>query len=310
MAQTLRIEDPERTGLITCRTQNSRLWFCNNAALEEKLLGYVGRLQHKYEFDLYGLVIQGNHYHMESRFPGANRAHVMRDLNSNWQRFVKAHVADFEGGSLWQRRYAEQCLPSNEDIEDYFFYCALQPINSGLCKRIEDYPGYNSFYDAIYGREREVTWVDWTKYHDAKRKGRKVSVEDYTITYKLKYKRLPGYETLSQEDYAALMLQKFNKRRDEIIKAKEAEGFVYPNPSYLRKTMAGQKPRQTKTSTRESVYPLVLTCCLSTKRAYEETYFALLHDYRCASKRFLDGEHNAVFPPGTYKPPLCFNPAV
>jgi len=196
-SQPLRIEDPNLWSFGTARTQNSKLWFVNNKNLEQHCLAYLAKYQEKYGVEIYAKVFQGNHFHLVSRFPGCNRSLFYRDYNARMAEGVRRHVATFEGGTLFERRYSEQALPSNEDLEEYFFYCALQPVSSGLCERIGDYPGYNSFDDAVSARKRKFNLIDWASYNEAKRNNQNPKKKDYIKTYYLKFTRLPGYMSMT-----------------------------------------------------------------------------------------------------------------
>ncbi len=85
------------------------------------------------------------------------------------------------------------------------------------CERISEYPGYNSFTDAIYGRARKVKVVDYERYNAARRYNPHLRKEDYTTAYTLRYKRLPRYEHLGQKEYAKLMLKKLEAVRFSVV---------------------------------------------------------------------------------------------
>ena len=70
---------------------------------------------------------------------------------------------------FWERRYSAEFLPGAADIEEYFFYTVLQPVQDGLVEHLHEYPGYNCFRDAIWGIERTMTVVNWAGYNSAKR---------------------------------------------------------------------------------------------------------------------------------------------
>ena len=304
MAQPLRIESAKNTDLLTIKTRAARLWLVNNELLHEKILAYLARYRERYEEKLYAFVIQGNHYHSTAIFPKANRAHFMRDLNSMVARLAIWNVPGIEEGKFWARRYANQLLPRNEDIENWFFYCALQPVKAGLVSRISEYPGYNSFHDAISGIERKFKVVNWTAYNNAKRFNPKVKLSDYTTIHVLKYERLPGYEHLTQNEYKKLMLEKLEERRQAIIEARNKEGKSFLGKAALLATKPGTKPYKTKKSTRDSKRPLVLSTCPKTKKEGLAQYFDTSNLYHQRSRRYLSGEEYVEFPPGTYKPPL------
>ncbi len=302
-SQPLRIEDPNNYSFITARTINSLLWFVNNKKLEDKILGFLAKYRETHEMKLYSFVMQGNHYHMIAQYPCSNRASFFRDFNARIAECTRFFVKKFLGGPLFERRYSEQVLPSNEDIEEWFFYCALQPVQAGLCEKISDYPAYNSFYDAISGKEKVFKLVNWTKYNDAKRQNFKVAVKNYFESYTLKYERLPGYEKLSQEEYVNLMLKKLEERRVVIVNNLKAKGHIFPGKKKLQQTKSGCSPLRTKKSRRDYKRPLCLTKCLELKQKFLSWYFSIYELYKIASKKYLQGDDTALFPKFTYKPP-------
>ena len=296
----IRIEDPTRVSFITDRTKESRLWFVNNRKLEREILGRLAKAQNERGVKLYAFVMQGNHYHSIAVFPEANRFQFEQDLNAGIQIATTKGVKEFRGGTLWGGRYAEVPLLTNEDIEEKFFYCALQAVHAGLCDNPEDYPGYNSFWDAIEGIEREFTWINYTEYNEARRKGKKVKPEDFLETNILRYDRLPGYEHLSQSEYSALMREKLERRRQKLILERRKEGVGFLGVAALRRVRPGSKPKKTKSGVRR---PLCITNCPIARETYLDFYFETLRRFREASKRYRAGDLTAEFPPGTFRPP-------
>ena len=307
-SQPLRIEFPHYGSFTTSRTIKSRLWFANNSELDGYNLAYLAKYREKYEINLYAFVMQGNHYHTTTAFPGCNRASFFRDLNARIVEGVRKHVPSFEGGPLFERRYAEQTLPTPADIEEQFFYCALQPVLAGLVEHIEDYSGYNSFYDAIWGRERVLQIVRYGEYNSKRRSNKKAQLKDFTDTFVLKYNRLPGYEYLSQEAYAQIMFNKFELRRRLFVDEMTRSGHRFPSPKQLRKIVPGSLPRTTKKSKRHDARPIVLCKCPVTRNTFLTEYFSIFAAYKVAARRYLRREEKVVFPPGTYKPPGPFVP--
>lgn len=302
MGQQLRIEEPGRRSLITTRTRNSELWFVNNHKAEGTYLGQIAKYQERYTVKLYAAVFQGNHYHLVTEFSAPNRAWFMRDLNSMIAKLCGRHTTNYPGGTLWARRYAEQALPNKEDVEEYLFYCALQPVLAGLCEKIEDYPGYNSFNDAVSGRSRVFEVVDWAGYNQRKRFDSKARIKDFSRSYTLQYSRLPGYEHLSQEEYREVMYKKLEERRQRIVEERRAKGLGFAGRVALSRVVPGSQPKITKKSSRGSFRPLVLTKCRETKRAFLSWFFGVREAYIRASRRFRSGELSVSFPTGTYRP--------
>ena len=302
-SQPLRIDHPRYGSFGTARTQHSRLWFVNNQTLTEDILGYLAKYQEKYNVQLYAFVIQGSHYHLTARFPNSNRAKFYRDFNARIVEAVKRNVEEYDGGHLFERRYAEQALPEKEDYKHQFFYCALQPVLAGLTQRIGQYPGYNSVWHAMRGIDRRCRVIDWSGYKEAKRRGHKPIVQDFTTYYDLKFSRLPGEEEKSQKQYHAELLNELERRRLAEVRKLLKDGHTFMTTEQLKRVRPGSYPVAPKTSKRNSYRPLMLTKSAEARQLYLEFYFSTLVAYKAASKRFLAGDLTVEFPPYTYPPP-------
>jgi REP element-mobilizing transposase RayT len=297
-----RIETDQYANFITSRTRNSELWFVNNPTLENAMLGNAAKYTEKHAVSLYAFAIEGNHTHLVAHFADDNRGDYMRDLNSHITRAVKRHVDTYPGGSLQARRYSNEFLPDPDDTENWFYYTVLQPVKDGLVERISDYPGYNCFHDAVWGIKRTYKLVDWAAYNEARRWHKHVPIKDFIVTHTLEYTRLPGYEHLTQKEYALLMHERLEERRQAIVAARRAEGKGFVGPEALKKIRPGSLPRTTKTSTRNSHRPRILSICPKRRRAALAWYFTIYFDYKVASEAYRQGKANTKFPPGTYKP--------
>ena len=116
-----RIEATDLTNFLTTRCRNSELWFINNPALDDSILGYLANFTDRYGAKLYAYATEGSHNHSLILFPGQNRSHFMRDFNSCTARVVKRCNPNCPEGSLFARRYSNEFCPDAPDIEDRFF---------------------------------------------------------------------------------------------------------------------------------------------------------------------------------------------
>jgi hypothetical protein len=296
-----RIECEEVASFQTTRSRNSELWFVKCPDLEQAVLGYAARYSKRYEVKLYALAIEGNHIQHVAHFPKANRAQFMRDFNSSVARAIPRHQPRYTGGRFWARRYSAEYLPGDVDIENWFFYTVLQPVNDGLVDDIRKYPGYNCFEDAIRGVRRKFKVINWKAYNDAKRWSASVSIEDFTEIYELRYARLPGYENLSQGEYALLMRRKLKERTAEVLRRRSGKPCV--GAEALKSVQPGSSPQKTKRSNRYDHRPRILSTCSTRRSSAEAWYFSIYFDYRQCSKRYRSGDPTVCFPRGTYKPP-------
>ncbi len=297
-----RIESSEISSYLTTRSRNSELWFVNNKGLEAAILSYAAKYRTRYEVKLYALAIEGNHVQGPAHFPKGNRANFMRDFNSSIARAVPRFCPSYRGGRFWGRRYSSEFLPGAEDIEEYFFYTILQPIKDGLVDKLSEYPGYNCFHDAIWGVKRRFKVVRWKEYRDARRYNKATKIADYTEIVTLEYERLPGYEHLSQSQYAKMMMEKYEARRKAILEYRQSRGIRSLGRAGLKKIKPGSLPKNTKTSTMTSHRPRVLSVSHERRAVFKAWYFNIYFQYKEASIRYRTGDTNVEFPPGTYKP--------
>jgi hypothetical protein len=274
----------------------------NNRKLEEAILGYAARYSTRYEVKIYALAIEGNHIQKVAHFPKANRAHFMRDFNSSVARAVPRFQPNYPGGGVWARRYSAEYLPADEDIEEWFFYTVLQPVNDALVDDIADYPGYNCFEDAIRGIERKCKVVKWKEYNDARRWNPDVSIDAYTEICTLKYERLPGYGHLSQFEYETMMRAKLRERTAQVLKMRRVKRSLGAHK--LKQVRPGTRPKKTKRSGPRDHRPRILTKSPERRASGNAWYFDRYFEYRRCSKRYREGDFSVEFPKGTYKPPL------
>ena len=287
----------------TVRTRQSALWLVNNRNLEDNILGYQARYSQRYNVKVYAMAIEGSHVHDLCHYPNCNRSDYKRDLNSMIARSINRNVPNFPGGSVWERRYSVEFVPGDEDIEDKFFYIALQPVKDGLVEKISEYPFYHFFNDAINGHKRKVKVVRWEEYNNRRRWNKTASILDYTDWYVFQYERLPGYQDLTQTEYKKLMLQKLEERRLRIVAKRKAEGKGFLGRERLLRTIPGTLAKNPKVSTRTSHRPRILSRCNIRRQKYTNWYFSMYFSYKAASRAYRAGDDSAEFPPGMYKPP-------
>jgi len=303
-SQPIRVECTDKVQLITCRTINSALWFVNNKKLEYMMLAYLAKYAEKYGVLLYAFAIVGNHYHMVAKFPLGHRSEFFRDFNARVAQAVKHCVPNYLGGPLFERRFTPQVLMLDEDVENYFFYCALQSVSSGLCKKTSDFQDYNSFHDASCGIARKFKLFSYGKYNAAKRNNPNVNIMDFEKEYSLRYALLPGYENLTVKHYKTKLYQILETRRLEIIEDRTARKKGFLGKERLRQVHPGSYPFSSK---KGGIRPLVLSACQQAKQQYLNWYFAIVSDFRTAVDNYRKGVFSTEFPQGTFRPPgICF----
>ena len=302
MGNPIKVEDVERVYLITTRTIGSRLWFVHNQKLHERILAFLARYQEMYGVILYAFVLMGNHYHLIARFPRGNKAAFMRDFNSIIARLVATEVPNYPGGRLWARRYAEQVLPNDFDVSHWYLYVVLNPITTGICYSMADFPGYSSLRDNLSLRSRKFQVFERWKFNEAKRNNAKASPQRFIQEHSLKFSKLPQLEHLEDSAYQRELRRRIDERQQQLQSQMLAADPRSPMRRIRAEPVVGSKPITTKMGTRSFGRPLVLSLSSKSREEFLRFYFATRDAYRLASKAFRTGLLNVAFPPGTYRP--------
>ena len=309
MSQPLSIENPEEISFITTRTTESRLLLINNKNLERSILGALARYTNRYGAILYGFILMGNHYHLIAKFPNQNRALFMRDFNSATARIIGRTTNTQGRRSVWGRRYSKQAFAKgrNQDVKHWFYYLTCNPISSGIVPNIHQYPSYNSFYDVLNETTKTYKWIDWNKFNQTKKYNPNVKLDEFTHFYKLKYRRLPGHEDLSKEEYKKKLLQLLQERTLKIQQERKEKGKTgFMGVAKIKEQQVGARPMSTKTSTRNSKRPLVLTLSSTVRKSWLRGYFRLRKKFKRISiifRSLREVNFKISFPMGTYPPP-------
>jgi hypothetical protein len=274
--------------------------------MELVILGYLAKYAERYQVKIYAFAIEGSHLHLLALFPKGNRKDFMRDFASQVAKLIRLTYPGAPRGGIFERRYSAELVPFHkDDIEDRYFYTVLQAVQDCLVHKISDYPFYNCFHESANGIKRTIEVTRWAEYNSRKRYNENLTKEDFTDTYILQYERIPGYENLSQKDYANILNQKLEARRSIIVREQLDDGRGFTGPEALRKTVPGTRARNPKVSHRNSRRPRVLSVCPHRHAAQMEIYFDKLHRYEIASAAYRAGDLQVEFPEGMYPPSLC-----
>ena len=117
------------------------------------LLNAIGRAKRRHGWKVHAYCLMSNHYHLLIETPEPNIAIGMQWLNSTYaHRFNEKYERI---GHLFQRRYADGIILTDEHLHEVIRYIPLNPVRAGLCKRPEDWPWSSCRATLGYGaRER------------------------------------------------------------------------------------------------------------------------------------------------------------
>jgi hypothetical protein len=98
------------------------------------------------------------------------------------------------------------------------------------------------------------------------------------------------------------MTRRLEERRQEILKARDAEGKKFLGPAALKKIKQGSLPKSTKTSNLTTHRPRVLSKCDVRRAEMNDWYYDIYFRFKVASEVYRSGNLTTEFPPGTYRP--------
>ena len=108
-------------------------------------------------FDIEAWVVLPDHLHCIWRLPGSDR-----DFSTRWRLIKTRFSREMPQGTLrtshkkrkergiWQRRFWERHLRSEEDFNAHLHYCWFNPVKHGFVTRPEDWPCSSVHHDARY----------------------------------------------------------------------------------------------------------------------------------------------------------------
>ena len=185
-------------------------------------------------------------------------------------------------------------------------YVVLQPVTAGLCKHVSDYPGFNCFKYLLSGKPLTVGFVRGSDFSKARHNKQDADIRKFTDKHKIHFKRIPGYEHMSDAEYREFLMAEYERRRRKIVEEFEKKGHRWPIPEALRRTKSTDRAKNPKKAKPDGFYPLVICKCKDLRDAFLDWYFTNLILYKKASRRYLDGDTMAAFPSGCNKPPGPF----
>jgi len=115
---------------VTAVTRNREPIFGNSQAAE-LFLTELGRLREKLEFALLGYVVMPDHIHVVIvPSPIASLSSIMQAVKGRFSRLWNSQSE--RDGALWQSRYYESAVRTEEQLIRWLEYVAHNPIRAGL----------------------------------------------------------------------------------------------------------------------------------------------------------------------------------
>lgn len=142
---------------ITQRGNNKRIVF-HHPGDYTYYLHLIKRYQEKWAFALYHFCLMPNHVHLLLKiFSGKDFPKVMQGINLAYTSYYKRRYGFI--GLLWQGRYKDFPIETDEYLLACGRYIELNPVRAGLSKSPKDYP-FSSYRYYAFGEQSEILTED------------------------------------------------------------------------------------------------------------------------------------------------------
>ncbi|HXO19096.1 MAG TPA: hypothetical protein VOA87_04130 [Thermoanaerobaculia bacterium] len=302
MGRRLRYLAPEGSGLVevTCRTLQGRFLLRPGKALNEIVLGTLGRAQELYPAGICAFAFSSNHYHLLLRVEDAQQmCSFMCHFNSNLAREAGRLYGWRE--KFWGRRF--QAIPISEEEAaqlDRLRYVLAHGCKEGLVEHLRDWPGVSAVPALLEEERLQGIWFDRTQEYAARRRGETFDRLRYATSYALKLERLPCWKHLSAEKYRELIQEMIDGIEAQSVAQRELSGFPAKGAEVIRT----QDPHERPAKLKRSPAPLFHAASRRVRREFYEAYAHFVEAFREAAERLRTGDRQAAFPAGSFPPGL------
>ena len=295
---------PEQGALveITCRTIQSRFLLRPDPALDEIVLGVLGRAQRLHPVEIVACFVASNHYHLLAWVPDVER---MADFMEFFQSNVAKKVIKLRKwrDKVWSRRY-EAIVISDEPAAqvDRLRYVLSNGVKEGLVGRVEDWPGINLVRNVLSGQPVRGTWFDRTEEHKAKLRREDFGPRQYATEETVELSPLPCFRHLSPEVYRELVAGLVQEIDAEAAAERRRTGRQPLGAAAILR----QHPHTWPNRTKKSPAPRFHAATKAAREALRAAYGLFLVAFREAAERLKAGDRSARFPSGCFPPGLPF----
>src|SRR3954466_8550730 len=303
MPRKLRFVPHARTLIsITCRTVQGRFLFRPGPALNDLVLGVLGRAQRRYETTIAAFACLSSHFHLLLVVDDAREvADFMRYTKSKLAREVN-RLTDWRGPGF-DRRY-EMTVVTDEDAAqiERLRYVLAQSVKEGLVERLAQWPGVHCVKALLEGKSLTGHWFDRTQEFAARLRRKDFSRMRYATVETVTFSPIPCWAHLSPEIYRARIAALVESIEAEAALARERAGTSVVGVEAILE----RDPQHRPASLARSPAPRVHAATKAARKAFYEIYAAFVGAFREASERLRRGDRGAPFPAGCFPPALPF----
>ena len=289
---------------ITVRTTQSRCLLRPSRELNRLVVGILAHALRSHRVKLHGAVFLANHAHL--LLTAASTEEM-----SNFMRLVNGALSVEVGklydwsGPMWARRYSS--IPVSDESEAQIArlrYLLSNSAKEGLVLSPSDWPGVHCVDALTNGEPLEGVWIDRTAFHEARKRGRDVSLEEFEEVLRLHLEPLPCWAHLEESAWRRNVADLVREIEAETLEMHRRNGTVPLGAGLARRVHPHERPAE------ESRFPKPAFHAFRhrVREKMVEAYAAFLACYAEAARCLRSGEMSPGFPPNCFPPRLPFVP--
>jgi REP element-mobilizing transposase RayT len=297
---------PEGTALVevTVRTSQSRLLLRPGPAVNEIILGVLGRAQRLYPVRCCSVVFMSNHWHALLEVDDALQlSRFMQHVDGNLSSEIgRKEIHDWPN-TMWARRY-QSIVVSDEpaaQVERLRYHLA-HGVKEGLVDQVKRWPGVHFGKAILGGKPLKGLWFNRTEEYAARNRGEDFGRLKYAEEEELVLAQLPCWADLTPEQYRERIAELVEEVEAEARVDREARGIEPLGVEAILRQDPHTRPNQTK----KSPAPAYHAASKAARKSFWEAYSAFVAAFREAADKLKAGDRTARFPLGSFPPALPF----
>ena len=211
---------------VTTRTIQGRLLLRPSPAVNEIVLGVLGRAQRIYDVGISAVVVLSNHYHCLLRIRDAKQlADLMCYFNSNLAREIGRLVGWRD--KIWSRRFTAVVVSGEPEAQrNRLKYLLGHGVKEFLVERTREWPGVHSVRALLDGEPLVGYWFDRTQEFAARQRGEEYGRFEHAERETVTLSPLPCWEDLPAEEQKRRVAEIVHEVESEAAAHREKTGTV------------------------------------------------------------------------------------
>lgn len=133
----------------------------------EKLRNSFKKAKTKYQFEIFGMVVLPDHFHIILKPEIANEfSKIIGSIKSSFTKTIDKDYIDNNISTsrikrrekgVWQRRFYEHTIRSEEELHSYLDYIHYNPVKHGYAKNVRDWE-FSSFHKFVNQEWYDINW--------------------------------------------------------------------------------------------------------------------------------------------------------